>query len=224
MALYNIYTNNKQFLKLLNSGDQADFTIVYEQLLWYAGTQTVSLPDDSDYEAVSKVCSYIAEGNSVDSLAYAKEIIDNAIRDIRRRQARGNKLVSFIVSTKDIKAFVDIYSGNYDEETGEYIRTERPAQGWQGYYRVDAHGLPDNRVYGLKDGKERQVCNMYWWEGKKQCEIAKELDIDKGYVSRIIKRRKASPKPDTKDRLISGRYEEGEPVGKQSCGKCVQAN
>ena len=221
---YNTGTNNEQFLKLLNSGYQTDFTILYEELLQYASTQTRGLADDSDYEAVSKVCSYIAEGNSIDSLAYAKKIIDNAINDIRRSQARGKQLVSFEPTPKAINDFVDIYSGGYDKETGEYANADSPAWGWQGYYRVDSHGCPDISIYGLRQGTEKEICGRYWWKGEEQYEIAKELGIDKGYVSRIIKKRKAPLKPSTRDRFASGRYEEGEAVAKQSCGEYAQAS
>jgi hypothetical protein len=201
--------NNGRFLKLLNSGKQEDFNILYDELLQYAGLKAKGLPIDAAIEAVSKIYDLIIEGEHIDSWPHAKTIIDNALVDLRRKQGRGQEVASFEVNPLQIKHFVDIYSGNFDEKTGDYTVKENAAWGWQGFTIPDSHGYPSLKF--RMEGKEREICRLYWQQGMEQHEIARKLNIDKGYVSRTIKKHKASPKPDTRDSFTSGIYPANEP-------------
>jgi len=201
--------NKARFLKLLNSSDQEDFNLLYDELLAYASSKSRGLPVDATLAAVSKVYDLIADDQAIYSWFHATKIINNALTDLRRKQARGQGLIPFALHPLHISHFVDIYSGDFDEAGNETI-SENPTFGWQGYYLLDTHGYRGRSEHPLTD-RERQICKMYWELNMEQHEIAKELDIDKRRVSEVINRHKAPLKPDTRDSITSGIYPAIEP-------------
>ena len=186
--------NDVRFTRLLKSGLQADFNRLYSELLQYAEERAKGLPDGTAEEACNRIADLIAAGNPPDCWFHAKTIIDNYLVDLRR----GQKLVSFEVFPSSLSpkksrgtiGFVDIYTGGYDKE-------ESPTWGWQGIYLKDSHGFPKVRITGLPEGKERDICLLYWGDGLKQKEIADKLNLDKRYVSKTIKKyRRVEPEND----------------------------
>jgi len=193
--------NERQYSKLIEGyrkGKQVDFNVLYDVLTEYAESKARGLPDDAAYEAVSKVCDLIAEGRLPHSWAYTKEIIDNTLIDIRRKQGTGQRPAEFDVSLRDIggsrrhqeAGFVDVYTGEFDEEAGEDTEDQQATWGWRGCWIADNHGYPKIEFLRLPDGKERDICKLYWIEGKEQHEIAKELRVHKSYVSRVVRKYK----------------------------------
>ena len=54
------------------------------------------------------------------------------------------------------------------------------------------HGYPRDRIRELPEGKERDICLLYWEKGWEQHEIATELKVSPPYVNKIIKDHKQS--------------------------------
>ena len=173
--------NNERFLRLLNSGKQVDFYQLVTEIQQYAAFKAQGLPDDTDDKVWYKIEDLLIAGRSFNSWPFVKTIIDNYIKDLRKAQ----KVKAIDISAHDIAHFVDIY-----EEPGEYAEYENPIRGWQGFILEDKHGYPKDNIRELPDGKEREICLLYWQSNKKQSEIAIELKVSKAYVSKIVKRHK----------------------------------
>jgi len=187
-------------------GEQSDLYRLHKKLLEYAETKAKGLSSDAPADAVNKVFDKAASGRKIDSWGFAKTIIDNHLKDLRRKQGRGKEEVETDIAPWDIRHFVDVYSGDFNEDTGDYTEKENPTWGWYGFRLPDKHGYPSGDVHGRRKGTEGEICKMYWEYGMEQKEIAEALGKDEGYISRIIKRHRASPKPDTRDMLTSGIY------------------
>jgi len=187
-------------------GEQSDLYRLQEKLLGYAETKAKGLSTDAPADAVNKVFDKAVGGRKIDSWGFAKTIIDNHLNDLRRKQSRGKELVSFEVEPWDIKHFIDVYSGDFDEDTRGYGETEKgkPTLDYLGFLIPDKHGYPNTNPYRLSNNREREICIMYWIEYKEQHEIVKELGIDKRRVSEVIGKYRADPKLDTRDMLSGG--------------------
>jgi len=193
-------------------GEQSDLYRLHRKLLRYAETQAKGLSSAAPADAVNKVFDKAASGKSIDSWYHAKTIIDNHLKDLRRKQGRGKEPVTLEIGAWDIKHFVDVYSGDFNEDTGDYTEKENPTWGWHGFRLPNRHGYPGMNVYRMHNDTEGEICKLYWEYDMEQKEIAEKLGKDKGYISRIIKRNRASPKPDTRDRFTSGIYPQETPA------------
>lgn len=163
--------DNERFLRLLNSGIQEDFNQLSEDIQRYAVYKARGLSDIDDVAsgAWHKVVDLLIKGKSLDSWWHCKTIIDNYIKDLRRKtKAEGTILPSYVVYVSDLP------KGSYP---------------------------PKDDIYKLPEGNEKEICLRYWRDGLKQKEIANKLKLDKGYVSRIIKRHRTPP-----DTLVEYRY------------------
>ena len=143
-------------MRLLKSGNTADFVELSEEIRQYIALRCKGLPDDTGYKVWCKITDLLIAGKSLDSWWHLKKIIDNSVIDLRRKDKRsGRVILPYVLYASEL---------------------------------IPKRGYPKNHIEEIKNEKEKQICLLYWQEGKKQKEIADELNLDKGYVSRIIKR------------------------------------
>lgn len=192
----------RQLARAYREGRQEDFTILRDELLEYATWKAAKLDREIPAMAVDSLLDLFWTKEIPDGWKYAQKVIDNFIKNIRRSVDRGRDTGAWRVQPTNTKHFVDVYTGDFDEEAGDYVSGKGAAWAWGGHYLKDRHGCPGI----LPGGREGEICRMYWFGGKEQKEIADELGLSKGYVSRIIKKYRATPKPDTRDSFTSGRF------------------
>ena len=170
--------NNERFLKLLNSGLQADFTTLHEEITAYIRKNTKGLPDEVIEGAWDKVVTLLAAAKASDSWWHIRKIIDNYISDARRSQ----EIMPINLQPTDKEQFVDTYTEDF---SAEEKASADFGWGWSGFFLTkETKGLKV-RIDQIKDKKHKKIVQLYLQRLTQQ-EIAKKIGLSQGRVSQIL--------------------------------------
>lgn len=97
--------DSERFLRLLNSGRQEDYGKLSDEILQYTASKARGLPniDDAATGALAKIEDLLIEGKSLDSWELVKTIIDNYIKDLRRKQGPEDRIIpSYVLYASEL--------------------------------------------------------------------------------------------------------------------------